>query len=174
MRAASLRMAAGSHSMTVPVTARSGPTGAGAGRCGPVTAPSTMIAESANVAHAGPSWPVVAEAGRSGPEREAVDEKVGPAGLEPASTRTQVAECAQDSENDPDANSTSDSTLVAELAATVRQAHAGGQTTLARRLQADIARLLAQGGWRGQAAPAGACGRPRARTFAVSGKRRNA
>jgi integrase len=72
--AASLRMAAGSHSMTVPVTVPPGPTGAGAGRCGPVTAPSTEIAESANVAHTGPSWPALADAGRSGPEREAVDE----------------------------------------------------------------------------------------------------
>ncbi len=85
--AASLRMAAGAESVTVPVTVRSGPTGADAGRSGPDDAPNGTIAESANVARARGPWPVLADAGRSGPEPRAVCESVGPAGLEPATER---------------------------------------------------------------------------------------
>ncbi len=85
--AASLRMAAGSDYTTVPVTVPPGPTGAGGGRCWPEGASNAPIAESANVAHTRPSWPVLAEAGRAGPVPHATHEKIGPAGLEPATRR---------------------------------------------------------------------------------------
>ena len=68
---------------------------------------------------------------------------VGPAGLEPAITKSQVAEAARDSEHDLRANSTSVSTVLADLAATVREALAAG-LGLPRQLRADIARLLVE------------------------------
>lgn len=70
---------------------------------------------------------------------------VRPTGLEPASTRTQAAESARDSEREPSTNSTYYSTLVAGLATAVREAIAAGATTLPRSLRTDIARLLAEG-----------------------------
>ena len=56
-----------------------------------------------------------------------------------------MAKGARDRERGPRDNSTSDSTLVAALAATVRQALTAGQPQLPRRLRADIARLLVEG-----------------------------
>ena len=85
--ASALRMAAGAEDMTVPVTVQPGPLGADAGRSGPDTAPSTPIAESANVAHVWPSRPQLAGAGRSRPETDAAGGIMGPAGLEPATNR---------------------------------------------------------------------------------------
>lgn len=85
--AASLLLAAGAEHVTVPVTIRPGPIGAGPGRSGPVEASSSDMAESANVARTRPSRPVVAAPGRAGPELTAICELVGPAGLEPATER---------------------------------------------------------------------------------------
>jgi len=70
---------------------------------------------------------------------------VGPAGLEPASTTPQVFVSYRDSDRTPHDNSTSDSTLVAELAATIRAALAAGPSTLPPSLRADIARLVGEG-----------------------------
>lgn len=85
--AAALRMAACDGVTSVPVTVRSRPTGADAGRSWPDGAPSAAIAESANVARRGPSWPALADAGRVGPVPHAAREVIGPAGLEPATKR---------------------------------------------------------------------------------------
>jgi hypothetical protein len=59
---------------------------------------------------------------------------------------TQVAESAADSDCAPRDASTNASTVVAGLAATVREALAAGPRTLPPRLRADIARLLSEGG----------------------------
>ncbi|MCA8975201.1 MAG: site-specific integrase [Planctomycetes bacterium] len=85
--ASALRLAAGAEHVTVPVTVRSGPLGAAAGRSGPDTATSTTIAESANVARTRPPRPALAAAGRCWPEPDTAREKIGPAGLEPATER---------------------------------------------------------------------------------------
>ena len=71
---------------------------------------------------------------------------VGPAGLEPATTESQVADAPLVTQPDPRANSTSASTVapVAELAALVRHALAAG-LPLPRDLRVDIARLLVDG-----------------------------
>jgi hypothetical protein len=140
--ASALALAAGAEAMTVPVTVPSGPVGAGAGRSGPEAPPNTLIAESPNVARVWPSRPVQADAGRSGPVPQATDEMVGPTGFEPASTTTQVALSARDRDNTTRADSTNDSTLLAALAATVREALAAG-SQLSHRLRAELVRLLA-------------------------------
>ncbi|MCA8948424.1 MAG: site-specific integrase [Planctomycetes bacterium] len=85
--ASALRAAAGAESVTVPVTVRSGPTGADAGRSGPFDPSTRATTESPNVAHTWPSRPPLAAAGRSWPEPTAHLQNVGPAGLEPATKR---------------------------------------------------------------------------------------
>lgn len=85
--APALRAAAGAEHMTVPVTVQPGPLGADAGRSGPVDPLSTAIGESANVARVCAPRPVLAAPGRSGPEPSTLHQKVGPAGLEPATRR---------------------------------------------------------------------------------------
>ena len=79
--ATALRAAAGAESVTVPVTVRSGPTTADAGRSGPFDPASPAITESANGARTRGSRPALAAAGRSGPEPTAHPQNVGPAGL---------------------------------------------------------------------------------------------
>jgi integrase len=144
--ASALRMAAGAEHMTVPVTVQPGPLGADAGRSGPDTAPSTPIAESANVGHVWPSRPELAGAGRSRPEADAARGIMGPAGLEPATTKSQPAEATRVTEPRPGDPSTSASTEVAaQLAASVDQAIAAGALRLPRTLRAAVARLLVEG-----------------------------
>ena len=82
-----LRMAAGAESVSVPVPVQPRPIGADGGRCRPEGAPSAAGPESANGGQTRGSWPVVAAAGRSGPEADGFGESVGPAGLEPATKR---------------------------------------------------------------------------------------
>jgi len=141
--AESLRMAAGAEGMTVPVTVPRGPTAAGGSRSGPEPAPNSPIAEPAIAGHGRPSWPPLAEGGRVGPVPHAICESVGPAGLEPASTRTQVVDNARVSDPHPLSDSTNAGTVApyVDLVALVRRAMAAG-TPFPRDLCVDLARLL--------------------------------
>jgi integrase len=145
--ASTLRLAAGAETVTVPVTVQPRPIGAEAGRSWPDGAPSAHILESANVAQTRASRPVVAGGDRLGPEPQAICEIVGPAGLEPASAKSQVTVRTRDSDRTPGDNSTSASTVApdAELVALIRRALATG-TPLPRDVCVDLARLLAEGG----------------------------
>lgn len=82
-----LRLAAGAECVSVPVQVNQGPTGADRGRSGPLDAATAGSVESANVAQTRGSRPVLATPGRSGPEHHTHGEKIGPAGLEPATRR---------------------------------------------------------------------------------------
>gem|GEM_PF-4185561 len=78
-----------------------------------------------------------------GPVPHATREKIGPAGLEPASTQPQVAVNALVSNPHPPNNSTYAGTVAPDtgLAALIRRTLAAG-TSLPRDLCVDLARLL--------------------------------
>jgi hypothetical protein len=141
--ASTLRLAAGAETVTVPVTVQPRPIGAEAGRSWPDGAPGAHILESANVAQTRASRPVGAGGDRLGPEPRAICEMVGPAGLEPAGAKSQVAVRTRDSDRTRGDNSTSASTVApdAELVPLIRRALATG-TPLPRDVCVDLARLL--------------------------------
>ena len=89
--------------------------------------------------------PVVAAPGRAGPEHTPSRELVGPAGLEPATAKSQAFESGQVTETASDSTSTGASTPLAgtqQLAEAVLELLAARRPQLPRSLRRELARLL--------------------------------